>query len=316
MLRATTVALTLTVTDVEEALTSYSGGDLHDLRVELENGSILVRLKVSVDPVPMAIPVELRFTLRTAEATLVELGVTWTNMPIVPGFVKERALQKAFEQLPGTYVDGVYRLDLAEVLEHVPVTFSIKGVKIARSAITVELADVIAFPIDPSGLAEVRPGALVPVPTQEEQAIPEHQGFYRNLRERVRRFAAERAPRWAQPLIPWVLAVPDFFVMVVRLATDPRVPAAAKVIAGATVAYFVSPVDLIPDPIPLIGEVDDLGLALLAVEQIAKSVPASVIQEAWPGEGDVLALVREGIDLITRVLPGKVVASLKRVLQR
>lgn len=316
MLRATAVTLTLSVADLEEALTGFATGAVQDLRVELETGALILRLRVPVEAVRMAVPVELRFSVLAAAGSLIKLGLTWTNMGLVPGFVKEKALQKAFEALPGEYQDGVYRLDLTEVLEHVPVSFRLRGVLIDRSAVTVELADVMAFPIDASGLGAVEPGALVPVPSQEEQAIPEHQGFYQNLREQVRRYATSKAPQWAQPLIPWLLAVPDFFVMLVRLATDARVPPGAKVIAGATVAYFISPIDLIPDPIPLIGEIDDLGLALLAVEQMGRLVPRHVLQEAWPGEGDVLELVREGIGLITRVLPNRVLTSLQKVLKR
>ena len=316
MLRASAVELTFTVTDIEEALESFAAGSLQELRVDLENGAILLRHKVALEPLPMAVPVEVRFTLQAAHATEIELGVSWSNMGMVPAFLKEKALQKAFEPLPGRYEDGLYRIDLSEVLEHVPVSFSIKGVQIGRAAVKIQLADVIAFPLAPAGLVEAPPGALVPVPSQEEQRIPEHQGFYRKLREKVTRFAVERAPKWAQPLVPWVLAVPDFFVLIVRIARDERVPAGAKLIAGATIAYFLSPVDLIPDPIPLIGEIDDLALALFAVEKIASMVPHNVVRESWPGEGDVLALVKEGTDLITRVLPGKMIDALRLVLKR
>jgi Protein of unknown function (DUF1232). len=316
LLRATAVTLTLSETDLEEALAGFATGSVQDLRVELAEGALLLRLRVPVEAVRMAVPVELRFTVIAAAGNLVKLGVSWTNMGLVPGFLKEMALQKAFEALPGEYQDGVYRLDLSEVLEHVPVSFRLKGVRIDPLAVTVELSDVMAFPIDTSGLALETPGALVPVPSREEQPIPEHQGFYQSLREQVRRYASSKAPQWAQPLIPWLLAVPDFFVMLVRLARDERVPPGAKVIAGATVAYFLSPIDLIPDPIPLIGEIDDLGLALLAVEQMAKLVPREVLQEAWPGEGDVLELVQAGLGLISRVLPNRVLTSLQKVLKR
>lgn len=316
MLRVSTVELSLTVTDIEEALESFGAGSLQELRVDLENGAVVLRHKIALEKLPMAVPVELRFDVRSAQGTLIEMGVAWTNMGLVPGFLKQLALQKAFEPLPGHYEEGIYRIDLSDVLEHVPVSFQIKGVQISRTGVKVQLADVIAFPIEPTGLMEAGPTALVPVPSQQEQQIPEHQGFYQTLREKVRKFTTERAPKWAKPLVPWVLAVPDFFVMLVRLARDPRVPAGAKVLAGATIAYFISPIDLIPDPIPLIGEIDDLALALFAVEKIARMVPPEVVQEAWPGEGDVLALVREGTHLITRVLPGKMVAALQKVLRR
>ena len=152
MLRATGVTLTLTVTDVEEALAGFAAGAVQDLRVGLESGAILVRLRVPVEPVRMLVPVELRFTVMAAAGNLVKLGVAWTNMGLLPAFVKEKALQKAFEALPGEYQDGVWRLDLGEVLEHVPVSFRLKGVHVDRDGIVVELADVMAFPIDTSAL--------------------------------------------------------------------------------------------------------------------------------------------------------------------
>ena len=56
------------------------------------------------------------------------------------------------------------------------------------------------------------------------------------------------------------------------VAGDPRVPKRAKWLAGAAVAYALSPIDLIPDFIPVIGHLDDLvivpGLAWLALRQI------------------------------------------------
>lgn len=316
MLRVSSIALTLTVTDIEEALVSLAVDRLQDLRIDLENGAVLLRHKVTLDKLPMAVPVDLRFELRSVQATSIELGVSWTNMNLVPGFLKEKALQKAFEPLPGRYEGSVYRLDLADVTEHLPVSFAIKSVQISRTGVKVELADVVAFAIEPNALVEPGPGDIVPVPSQQEQEIPEYQGFYQSLREKVKRFTVERAPKWAQPLVPWLLAVPDFFVMLVRLTGDPRVPAGAKLIAGVTIAYFISPVDLIPDPLPLVGEIDDLALGLFALEQIARLVPSGVVQEAWPGEGQVMELVREGTQLITRVLPAKMVAALQKVLRR
>lgn len=70
---------------------------------------------------------------------------------------------------------------------------------------------------------------------------------------------------------------------------DPRVPRLPKIVAGATVAYALSPVDLIPDFIPVIGHLDDLllvpaGLAL-AVRLIPPEILAEHRKEAARGGG-------------------------------
>jgi uncharacterized membrane protein YkvA (DUF1232 family) len=61
---------------------------------------------------------------------------------------------------------------------------------------------------------------------------------------------------------------------------DPRTPLAAKILAGCVVAYALSPIDLIPDFIPVIGYVDDLILVPLGIALCLKMIPPEVIADA------------------------------------
>ena len=60
---------------------------------------------------------------------------------------------------------------------------------------------------------------------------------------------------------------------------DPRVPWYAKVFAGCVVAYALSPVDLIPDFIPVLGYLDDLVLLPLGIALTLKMIPPVVLME-------------------------------------
>jgi uncharacterized membrane protein YkvA (DUF1232 family) len=60
---------------------------------------------------------------------------------------------------------------------------------------------------------------------------------------------------------------------------DRRVPWWSKLIAGALVIYLASPIDLIPDFIPVLGQLDDLAMALIAGGVLLRSVPREVIEE-------------------------------------
>jgi uncharacterized membrane protein YkvA (DUF1232 family) len=63
------------------------------------------------------------------------------------------------------------------------------------------------------------------------------------------------------------------------LMRDPRVPWRAKIIAGAVVGYVASPIDLIPDFIPVLGHVDNLLVALIGGALLLRSVPVLVVEE-------------------------------------
>jgi uncharacterized membrane protein YkvA (DUF1232 family) len=63
------------------------------------------------------------------------------------------------------------------------------------------------------------------------------------------------------------------------VARDPRTPWYAKVLAGAIVAYALSPIDLIPDFIPVIGYLDDLIIVPLGIAAVLRMVPADVLAE-------------------------------------
>lgn len=62
-------------------------------------------------------------------------------------------------------------------------------------------------------------------------------------------------------------------------ARDPRVPWLAKLIAGATVAYALSPIDLIPDFIPVLGMLDDLVLVPLGLSIALRMIPREIMDE-------------------------------------
>lgn len=77
----------------------------------------------------------------------------------------------------------------------------------------------------------------------------------------------------------WAGAVGRDIVAVHLAARDPRVPRAAKILAIAVAAYALSPIDLIPDFIPVIGYLDDLILLPLAILLVVRLIPAEVMAD-------------------------------------
>lgn len=71
--------------------------------------------------------------------------------------------------------------------------------------------------------------------------------------------------RWLEQPKQWARAIKRDVIALWLAARDPRVPASAKWVAGAVAAYALSPIDLIPDFIPLIGYLDDLVIVPLGI---------------------------------------------------
>ena len=73
-----------------------------------------------------------------------------------------------------------------------------------------------------------------------------------------------------------------------RLGGDPRVPRAAKIVLALAALWVLSPIDLIPEFLPVIGPLDDAVVVALALRYAARRVPRAVLLEAWTGDPRLL----------------------------
>jgi len=105
-------------------------------------------------------------------------------------------------------------------------------------------------------------------------------------------------------------ALPDIARTVARLATDPVLPTAAKVAIAAAVLYLVSPVDLIPDFIPILGALDDVLVAAILVDGILNVVDRGLVLKYWPGSADSLERVARAARLLAAWVPWRLKARI------
>jgi uncharacterized membrane protein YkvA (DUF1232 family) len=85
--------------------------------------------------------------------------------------------------------------------------------------------------------------------------------------------------------------VPDCLVLFKRLLGDPAVPRARKVMLGLLIAYLASPIDLVPDFIPVAGQLDDAILVGLVLRGLVRGGGPEVVRRHWPGPEESLRLV-------------------------
>lgn len=93
-----------------------------------------------------------------------------------------------------------------------------------------------------------------------------------------------------------IWALPNLVKLLVRLLADPSVPLRRKVLAAAAGGYAISPIDIIPDFIPVVGQVDDLIVVALGLKHLIDGASEDVVRQHWDGSEDVLELVTGVID--------------------
>ena len=85
--------------------------------------------------------------------------------------------------------------------------------------------------------------------------------------------------------------IPDCLLLLRRLAADGRVARRHKLMLGALVGYLALPFDLVPDVIPVAGQLDDAIVVGLALRVILRAGGPGLVREHWPGPQSSLALV-------------------------
>jgi uncharacterized membrane protein YkvA (DUF1232 family) len=80
-----------------------------------------------------------------------------------------------------------------------------------------------------------------------------------------------------------ITQIPAYVRLLGGLLTDPRVDPLDKLLVGGAIAYVVLPIDLIPDAIPFIGQVDDVFILVLALRRMISRAGMRVVRDHWDG---------------------------------
>lgn len=86
--------------------------------------------------------------------------------------------------------------------------------------------------------------------------------------------------------------VPDCGVLFARLLSDRRVPVWRKALLAAAVVYLAMPIDLVPDLIPVAGQLDDGIIVALVLRVVMRGLGESLLREHWPGPEQSLRVIR------------------------
>ncbi|MCC6826396.1 MAG: DUF1232 domain-containing protein [Acidobacteria bacterium] len=104
----------------------------------------------------------------------------------------------------------------------------------------------------------------------------------------------------------FLMFMPNMVLLLGRLLKDARVPTAEKALFLAAIVYVISPIDLIPDLFPFIGQVDDIYVVALTLLRLVNRSDATVVRQHWPGGGDIVSLADSIAGIAPMLLPKRI----------
>lgn len=149
-----------------------------------------------------------------------------------------------------------------------------------------------------------------------EEVLPERaHRFYDRLRERIHTYV-ERKGRVAEKSTSLLLLVPDFFMLLWRLARDSRVNAKNKVLLGSGIAYYIFPFDIFPEGLMgPIGYLDDLLFGVYILNKMVTDTDPAILRGHWSGEEDVLQAIQRVLGAADNLLSGDLLGQIKKMVK-
>lgn len=139
--------------------------------------------------------------------------------------------------------------------------------------------------------------------------------FYDRMRDSIRRYL-EKKGSLAGKTGEYLLLAPDVFVLLWRLVNDSRVNAKNKVMLGSGLAYYLFPLDIMPEGfLGPIGYIDDLIFGVILLKKMLSDTDPAVLREHWSGSEDLLTTMEKILDAADNLAGSDVVNRFKKTVK-
>lgn len=154
----------------------------------------------------------------------------------------------------------------------------------------------------------MRESAEVTGPVSRERA----NRFYDRMREAIRKYLEGKGAA-AGKTGEYLLLAPDVFVLLWRLINDSRVNSKNKVMLGSGLAYYLFPLDIMPEGImgPL-GYIDDLVFGVYLLNKMLTDTDPEILREHWSGSEDILQSIQNVLNAADNLVGSDILSKLKR----
>lgn len=204
---------------------------------------------------------------------------------------------KNFESMGISIEKGTIYLNFTLISKYIPaVDFTIKYITPFKGTLEVELENLI-YSQNKKAMSLDELKGKVKEENEENDIYSEEVSInneiiivnktkdeYSKIREGVER---KVSPKY-KDLAEYAMLIPDIMALLYRIMRDKRVKNKTKMFIGAAIGYLALPLDILPDSIPVVGNIDDVGIVLLVLDKIIDDIPEHIILEHWQGKEDII----------------------------
>ncbi len=139
----------------------------------------------------------------------------------------------------------------------------------------------------------------------------EQEDFYQSFRKKMQYWEKSEDGK-ANKYVEILMFGPDLFHLLCKLTMDDDVSVTDKAKLGAAIAYFISPIDLIPEALlGPVGYVDDIAVAAYVLNGIVNNSSPEVVRKHWAGDEDVLKVIKQILEVADKMVGSGLMKKLR-----
>jgi len=147
--------------------------------------------------------------------------------------------------------------------------------------------------------------------SEQDPQLDHQLDFYQQMRDSIRIWLKNKGGNYQ--FADYLLAAPDLFHLLCKLAIDKEVPVSEKAKLAGAIVYFISPVDLLPEALtgPL-GYIDDVAMAAFVLNRVINKTTPEIVRRHWAGDKDILDLIQQIIQVADEMVGSGLWAKIRK----
>lgn len=166
-------------------------------------------------------------------------------------------------------------------------------------------------------VAEQQEALVVEVMKDSQQPVSEDKAFrfYDRIRKMITMYLSRKG-RQPGRIQDALFFAPDIFILLWRLTRDERVSSRNKVLLGTAIAYFIFPLDIMPEALlGPIGLLDDVIFGVYVLNRMLVDTDEQILRDHWSGSGDVLEVIQRLLKSADGLVASDVVNAIKKMVK-